>query len=402
MHCRFIPGKYMLLNRCLFRSRSCGPWLVAYLAVCFATSIHMSAVADESTIRAALQNDSQSTGFVLEIDVLTQPQPAYRINAQKWGRVFQDLGYVAKFRDGRPGEKTRIENIVRSGTQTVQVVCIMEADGRIAIRDRRLQMSEPQAIVNFLELIRAYGAAGPPSESPTWGLTSEQFAAVTQLLSTPVSEPVILKTPMQTIDSLRLPDSFRLRFTEAAKEKALMEVNPAIPEQDLVGISKGTALAIALAQYGLGFRALQNTNVGGGYLIEVDAGNESTNMWPVGWKTREALGTVLPELYKAIPVEVEDVPLDAFVSVIADKLQIPDLYSSKTLIDAGRNPAELRYSRKPDRVSPSRLLTLLGDHFQLGLDVRADEKGKCFVWVTTRDETLAFRRRFAHIVPGKP
>ena len=394
----------MLLNRNQFRVVCWGLRLLTFLAICSASSIAVRSIAmgDEALTRSGLQNDAQSPGFVLEIDILTQSQPAYRINAQKWGRIFQELGYVAKFRDGRAGEKTRIENIVRSGTQTVLVVFIMDSEGKITIRDQRFQMSEPRPMVDFLELIRAYGAAGPPSESPTWGLTTEQFAAVTQLLSTPVSEPVILKTPMATIDSLGLPDSFRLRFTEAARDKAFMELNPAIPEQDLVGISKGTALAITLAQYGLGFRALQNTNVGGGYLIEVDTGDESTNMWPVGWKTKETLAAILPALYKTIPVEVEDVPVDAFVSVIADKLQIPDFYSSMTLIDASRNPSELRYSRKPDRLTPSRMLMLLGDHFQLGLDVRVDENGKCFVWVTTRDQALAFRRRFAHIVPGRP
>ena len=44
----------------------------------------------------------------LEVEVLIQSQPSYRINAQEWGRVFQQLGYSVKFREPRGGESPRI------------------------------------------------------------------------------------------------------------------------------------------------------------------------------------------------------------------------------------------------------------------------------------------------------
>ncbi len=341
--------------------------------------------------------------YALEIDVLTQPQPSYRINAQKWGRVFQELGFAVRFREGRPGERTRVENLDRNGTRTALIVGIMEADGRIIMQDRRFEISRTQPIIEFLEQISIWGASGPPSSSPTWGLTTEQFSVVTRLLAPAVSEPVILRTPMEAIDSLKLPEAFRLTFTEAAKERAFLVLDDVDSlEQDLTGFSKGTALAIALAQFGLGFRPLQNPDAGGGYLIEVELGNESSNLWPVGWKTKEAMSTILPNYYKSIEVDVEDVEVGGFIKAVADKLQVAAFQSSWELNAAQLNLNELKYSRKPDKVSPSRILMLLGDKFQLGLDVRTDESGKCFLWVTTRQDFLAFRKRFAHVVPGKP
>jgi hypothetical protein len=136
-------------------------------------------------------------------------------------------------------------------------------------------------------------------------------------------------------------------------------------------------------------------------VIEIDRGDESTNLWPVGWKTKEQVNVAVPALYKAIPVSAEDFQLTALIDVLSSKLQVPHFYSSASLRAAGIFPAEIKYSRKPDKISPMKLMQLLGDRYQMGLDIRADENGRCFLWITTRAEYLAFRNRFAHVIPGK-
>jgi hypothetical protein len=187
-----------------------------------------------------------------------------------------------------------------------------------------------------------------------------------------------------------------MTFTDAAREKALGRRPDTAPELlDLKGFSKGTAMAIVLAQYGLGFRPQRIS--AGRYQIEIDAGNESSNLWPVGWKTQESLVVVLPAWLKSIPVDVEDVEVSVLLQVVADRLEIPMQTSSLSLASAERNLDELTYSRKADRVSPARLLTAIGDKLELGFDVRVDEGGKLFLWATTSDESNAFRTRFAHV-----
>ncbi len=81
--------------------------------------------------------------YPLEIDVLTQPQPSYRINAQKWGRVFQEIGYTVRFREGCAGERTTVENVERSGQEVTRIIGLMESDGRIACRGRKFAMWAP-------------------------------------------------------------------------------------------------------------------------------------------------------------------------------------------------------------------------------------------------------------------
>ncbi|MFN8708181.1 MAG: hypothetical protein ACK50J_16000 [Planctomyces sp.] len=338
--------------------------------------------------------------FELEIDVLVQPQPAYRINAQKWGRVLQELGYIVRFREGRVGERTRVEDVDRQNTRMTQIVGIMEQNSDIVIRDRKFQLTDGEAFRQFAEEIAQYGASGPPEKDPRWGLSETQFADVVKLL-TPAAGPMVsLQSPQETVKSISLPAVFQIEWTPKAMEQIrLLKSTPKI-EGDLTVISRGTALAIALAQSGLGFRVLRGSGEGQ-YVIEVDAGNESSNLWPTGWKTRELPNVAVPGLYKAIPVEAEDFQLPALITVIGEKLKIPHFYSMNSLYVAGITPADLKYTRKPDRISPWRLMELIGDRFHIGMDIRADESGKCFLWVTSEEEHQAFRRRFAHIIPGR-
>ena len=368
------------------------------LLFCVVVQTNPPLTADEFPGAATARQEKQ---FAIEFDVLTQPQPTYRIKAQNWGRVLQQLGLVVTFRDGRPGERTRIENVDRRGVPTTSIVGIMESSGQILIRDKYYAVSNPQPLVDLVEQVRRFGAAGPPEESPTWGLSAEQFAFVSQELSVPVTEPINVRTPVEAIESLNLPGVFRLQFSESAREQAfnVSDVS-AVSLSKLTGVSKGTALAIVLAQYGLGFRPIAGEQPGA-YTIEVHAGGETDNLWPVGWKTKEALISVMPELYKPIEFELEAVEVTGLITVITDRIKLNPFYSHFELQSAGINVDQLRYTRKADKLSPSRMFLLLGDKFKMGLDVRCDEAGQCFLWITTADEHRAFRRRFAHVIPGK-
>jgi len=332
----------------------------------------------------------------LNFEVLIQTQPSYRVKSQEWGKVLQEVGYSPQFRLAKPGEQVRVEDVEVNGKITVHIVSGMGPDGSLRVGSRKFTIAEIKSLRELLDDLAMYGAGGPPAKNPKWGLTEEQLLEVTQLLAEPVSTEVSLESPVVTIESLGLPSGFRMSFTDAAREKALSRRPDTAPESlDLKGFSKGTAIAVLLAQYGLGFRPQRIS--AGRYQIEIDGGNESSNLWPVGWKTQESLVVVLPAWLKSIPVDVEDAEVSELLQIVADRLEIPMQTSSLSLAAAGRNLDELTYSRKADRVSPARLLTAIGDKLELGFDVRVDEGGKMFLWATTRDESTAFRTRFAHV-----
>ena len=109
-----------------------------------------------------------------------------------------------------------------------------------------------------------------------------------------------------------------------------------------------------------------------------------------------------PAISKTITVELEDEPLDGLMKIIAQRLQVPLVYSGNALITAGRDVSRIRYSRRRDRISPFRLMSIMGSSQKLGMTIRTDEAGKVFLWVTTRENSTAFERRFARREDAPP
>jgi hypothetical protein len=347
-------------------------------------------------VPSASADEPEPPRRTLDVEVLIQSQPSYRVRSQEWGRVFQDLGYSVKFREPRAGEAPRVEDLDRDDLLATRVVAAMAPDGSIRIGKQKFDIESTKLLTQALAEIQLHGAKGPPDSSPTWGLTDAQFKEVTQLLGVPVENPVELQSSILAVESVGLPANMRMKFTEAARQQALAQRPESAPESiALQGFAKGSAIAIVLAQYGLGFRPRYVAP--GQYDMEIDRGNESNNLWPIGWKPEQSFSEILPTYFRAIPFDVEDVEVSALVGAISSKIGVAHFSSAYALTAKGLNIDTLKYTRKDDRISPARLLTAVGDKMDLGFDVRVDEAGRMFLWITTADDAQAFRTRFAHV-----
>ena len=335
----------------------------------------------------------------LRIEVLMQPTPVYRVQAQTWTRVFQQMEFSAVFRTGRDGERTRVEETEFQGRKSITAVGILNRDGSITFTDQTFVALRPEPLKAWLDRLKQFGPNGPPNESPTWGLSEDQFAEVLKLLAAPVSDPVKMKSPLNVVDSLKLPDRFQITFTDAGRQRAFPKTTytPAAMD-DFSGLSKGSTLAAALAQFGLGFRPKAGPN--GRFLLEIDAGTEADNMYPVGWKNTGPIMNVVPDLGKTIPVDLDKANVKALIALIAGKLNVATITSAYALAIEGRNTDTMTYSRKPDKLPIQSLMDNLGAAKDIALSLRTDEAGNIFLWVTTIRDEAAFKTRFAHIRPS--
>lgn len=382
------------------RSGKLSTWTLSGL-LCGLTLLAPAAIAQSTRqpsppkgLADSAEND-ESPEFRIEIDILIQSQPTFRVRSQEWGKAFQEIGYYPRFREPHPGERMRVVDETDRSSPTVHVVGGMSSSGTIEIRGRKYEMTDLRELQATLQEIEKYGEAGPPERNPRWGFTDEELLGISKRLSQPISGVVELQSPIATVESLHLPPEFRLNFTPASRERSLGKRPDSAPESiDLTGVSQGTGLAIILSQYGLGFRPKRS--IANQFILEIDSGNETSNLWPTGWKSKETVSEILPAYLKAIDVKVEDYPVKGLVDVVAEKLAVPSYISSFELAAAGRDLDNLKYSRS-DKTPPGKLLMLLGDRYDLGFDVRVDEAGKVFLWGTTSAESKAFRARFSHI-----
>jgi hypothetical protein len=188
-------------------------------------------------------------------------------------------------------------------------------------------------------------------------------------------------------------------FAEAAFQASLQPRPSSAPESlNVSGLTKGTALALVLAQYGMGYRPIPGRD--DRYSVEIVPGDEGSNLWPTGWKTAESTADVVPAWLKSIPFDVEDADVASIAQAVADKLELPLVVSSQSIQRDCQPLEDLVYSRS-GKLSPFAILRGLADKFELSFDVRADEAGKLFLWATSSRDAASFNRRFAHIRPPK-
>lgn len=337
---------------------------------------------------------AQAKKHVVQIDVLMEPVLNSQIAARDWAAVFQRIGYNPTFRQARNGDKTTLEDLEIRNEKVVKVVGLLDRrGGAIDFRGKRFLKNQEALLKAWLDKLAEFGAKGPASEHPTWALSEEQYAEVLKLLGEPTKGDVDLSSPIRAIDSVGLSTQFDFRFTAAAAKKATLNAEfIADSRPDLKQFSQGTALSLAMAHFGLGFRPIQGAN--GKYVIEVDSGSETDNMYPAGWKNTLPITTLVPAISKSIPVDLQDAQLDALIQLLAKKLELPLVYSSFVMKSDGKDVSKIEYTRKPDKLSPYSLMRILGKVHKLGFSVRTDEAGKVFLWVTTEADQQAFQKRF--------
>jgi hypothetical protein len=302
---------------------------------------------------------------------------------------------------------TGVEETDYLGRKGVRVTGMMNRTGTISFTGRTFNTEQPAELEEWFLKLEEFGAKGPPDESPTWGLSDVDFKRVLNLLAAAVTDPIDLTSPEAAVQSLKLPSQFSVTFSEEADKRRLL---PAARMGEIPlnckGLSKGTALAMTLAQFGLGFRPMSPAADGPrsdakvGFVLEIHVGDESDNLYPIGWKPMAPIFNVIPAIGKTVPVDLEKADLHLIIELIAQKLEVPFACAAWPLMREGRDISKTTYSRKPDKLSIDSLMRIVGQAHEIGLSLRTDEAGSVFLWVTTEANFEAFRQRFAHIRPA--
>ena len=379
---------------------------------------HMSWMSLLAVVLFSSTSGAQTTAgrFPVQIDVLIQPTVSHNVSTRRWSPIFQKLGQSVTFRSGRTGERVSTLETDHAGRKGVKVIGLLNNDGTIRFPGKTFNSAKPSEVAVWLERLKQHGARGPVNEDATWGLSTDDFKKIVNLLAAPVNATVrdggaindvtVINdvtaindvTVTSAIDSLDLPKSLQIRFTDKARLKAAQPAaRIANQPPDCSQLTKGSALAVVLAQFGLGFRPKKNRD--GRYVLEVDVGSEGDNLYPVGWKNEAPITIAVRNLVKRFDVSLEDQNTNLVIQLLAKKLELPYAYSADALVKARKNPDELKYSRKSGKASAYRLIESIEARHGLGISFRTDEAGQIFMWVTTQENEKAFDQRFKHMKP---
>ncbi len=297
---------------------------------------------------------------------------------QKWYQTLSDRGLTSlRIRAAQPSDEPKITARGSKAAPGYHVVGRINARGTLLLPGGQFALGDGAGVARWLKELRNNGVAGVTEKKTAFGLTAEQLERATQDLSHPVDFSTRGLKPTDCVRKIAASLKIETRVDRQV-QAALAADDPV--RDELQGLSCGTALAILLRPAGsiLAPRKLD----GGDLEFGVVRSRGTDESWPVGWPATKAEQESVPKLFEFLNAEIEGVSLSEALEAIGPRLDVPLFFDHSKLaehkIDLGKPvklPAKRTYYRQV-------LRQLLG---QAGLknEIRADENGKPFIWITT-------------------
>lgn len=317
---------------------------------------------------------------IVEFTILT-PRAGGQLEAQRWAKILADLGVTAQMRGPVIGDELTVSESIRGTLRTVRVVGQLGAEGRLEFSHRSFTPSDLRKLEDWIRELKTYGAQGAPEGQPLWGLSEAQFTQVYQSLSTVVETELEGLPLSEALMKLPLPAAHPLRMHSSA-DVWLAQHPPRPVENRVQGLACGTVLALVLAEAGLGFHPARTPE--GNIELSVQPLRPDAPSWPVGWKLPEGTtgGDVAPNLFKFVEIGFDDAALQDVLDAAAAAIDVPLLVDYYAVQQTGVDLEQKAVSYPLKRTVWSLMLNTVLRKANLVKEVRADERGKPFVYIT--------------------
>ena len=300
-----------------------------------------------------------------------------------WGRelVRTDAPSV-QFRHQRAGDAV---SITESGTESMpvwKIIGTMDAYGTILMPDgSQFRSGDAAGLATWIRELpgkmRAKKQAENAPAQGEFGLPIPLMNQVMNDLKQNLQEETTGLLPVEILQKCARGLSAPFNIS-SAQVRALKELDPI--DEELSSLSKGTIMAYVLRPAGL---ALVPRESNGRLYYSVETGQKNLKPWPIGTKVDKREGEVLPDILKMIPVNMKDVLLRDAVASISKRLDVPMLYDLNSMARYGIDPDTAKVTVSYEKISYLTLLSQILRKNRLKYELRMDENGEPFFWITT-------------------
>jgi hypothetical protein len=306
------------------------------------------------------------------------------LKAREWVEVLGKLDVVVTVRTGRPDDKLGVTESKGGGAlRTVRVVGALDSKGRFLLPDQTFTQDDSQRLSAWIKDLRVYGALGDPGGQPVWGLTKEQFGVIHTALKKPLASDTKDVPVAKAVTMFQVPPEHPIVFTAAAARSLKGRGERAQVSQSLAGVSQGTALAVLLAEQGLGFypRRLPDGK------IELSACtlDESREIWPVGWPREREIPDTAPALLQFKTIDLDDEPLDEILEAISSQIRLPILIDRAGLAAKQVDLAEVKITYPLKKTTWITAIKEFTFKAKAKAEVLLDEAGQPFLYIVPLD-----------------
>ena len=303
------------------------------------------------------------------------------LETQRWGAACGRIGVEFRTRTAAEG-KAEVKERQQGTLRIVQVIAIIEADGRLSVPGRRFSLEREQAFGDWIRELQTFGSLGQPLGKPGFGLSKEQFEALFKILEQPVARAAARLDFAAALEAVGQVKGCAMRLTAEAEERLRHLPKNWKTANELSGVSRGTALAILLADAGLAFRPSRTPD---GELELVVVLLDEPGTWPIGWPLEQPPFKVMPKMVELMPIEFDDLPLAMMFQRAAKASEVPVLIDQHRIAAKNLDLQTLRATQLPKRTMWSLVLVQSVSPHHLLRENLVDEGGRAFVWITTDD-----------------
>jgi hypothetical protein len=253
-------------------------------------------------------------------------------------------------------------------------VAVLAPDETLLVPGARFRAGDVAQLKRWLDDL---ARNGPPESRPVktaFGLEVAQFQQAEKDLGQLVGFPTAGVSRQQAIQRILRQLSVPLR----SKPEKLPDDDKVAEE--LGGLSCGTALACLLRPMGL---CLVPQGERGGVSYSIVPSKPAAEVWPVGWPPEKRPADVVPGMMEFLNANVQGVPVTKVIDAVCGRLKLPVLMDHNALARWGIDPEKTIVNLPQSRTTYSILLRKALFQAHLKSEVRMDEAGHPFVWITT-------------------
>lgn len=327
-----------------------------------------------STCAAALSGEAR-------IDMELAMQKGFPITgAQQWAKLLGEIGVEGvRIRSMRPGDEPSIDDRGTESRPRYEVRGILTARGDLLLLGgRRFSSRDIGKLKQFLADLRVEGVESATGKKGRYGITQKQLVAAVEDLTPPFTSKTAGVPLADVVEKARKHLKLDMQIAPRAA-RALAAAGPC--RQEMFGVSRGTGLAILLGPAGL---ILYPHKVRGGELqLVIAAPMAESEAWPMGWPPESPARKLAPTLFEFLNVEISGIPLSKVLAALGGRLKLSFLIDESSLARARIKMDEKKVSVPAGRTFYKHVVDRVLAQAMLTGEVRVDEAGRPFYWVTT-------------------
>jgi hypothetical protein len=310
----------------------------------------------------------------VSLEVVTEERVSLTAQ-QEWGRRLAQAGLTnVRFHAKQVSDKTEIRNLGTQSAPLYQVVAVLAPDETLLVPGARFRAGDVAELKRWLDDLARNGPLESRPAKTAFGLEVAQFQQVEKDLSRLVGFSTAGVSRQEVIRRIRRQLSVPL----GSMPERLPDDDNVVEE--LSGLSCGTGLACVLRPMGL---CLIPQAEKGGVGYSIVPAKPGAEVWPVGWPPGKPPGEVVPAMMEFLNANVQGVPVTKVIEAVSGRVKLPALLDHNAMARWGIDPEKAIVKLPQSRTTYSLLLRNALAKARLKSEVRIDEAGHPFLWITT-------------------